>query len=216
VTAASPVLRPLRRDAALNRSRIVASARELFAAAGSDVSVEEITRHAGVGMGTLYRHFATKEQLIEAVLEDAYAEFAGAAERALQHPDAWAGFCDFMEQALALHVANRALKDVLGGRDHDRPQTRAMRARMRPLMQRLIDRAQQQGSLRDDFRLEDMPLLFWTSHSVIEATAAVAPELWRRHLGLLLDGLRAQAATPLVVPPLTRAQLARTRRRRAG
>ncbi|MDX6552772.1 MAG: hypothetical protein QOH74_1260, partial [Gaiellales bacterium] len=61
----------LRRDAQLNRERIVASARALFARDGVEASVEEITRHAGVGMGTLYRHFATKEELIDAVLEDA-------------------------------------------------------------------------------------------------------------------------------------------------
>ena len=84
-----------------------------------------------------------------------------------------------------------------------------MRARIRPLLRRLIERAQEQGSLRADFAPEDMPLIFWTSGRVIEATGAVAPELWRRHLGILLDGLRAEAATPLPHPPLTRAQLNR-------
>jgi hypothetical protein len=82
-----------------------------------------------------------------------------------------------------------------------------MRARLRPLTRQLVERAQSQGSLRADFAPEDLPLVFWTGGRVIETTSAVAPELWRRYLGILLDGLRAEAATPLAQPPLTRAQL---------
>src|SRR5919204_5816333 len=93
----------LRSDARRNRERLVASARELFARGGVDVPVEEVTRRAGVGMGTLYRHFATKEELIDAVLEDAFAELVGAAEQATSDEDAWAGFTSFLERALALH-----------------------------------------------------------------------------------------------------------------
>jgi len=199
----------LRSDARRNRQRLVASARELFAAAGVDVSVEEITHHAGVGMGTLYRHFPTKEELIDAVLEDAFAELVHLAERAAAADDAWAGFTGFLEQALALHAANRGLKDVFATRAHGRKRAGAMRASMQPLLRRLIERAQEQGALRADVTAEDLPLVFSTAGHVIETTAAVAPGYWRRYLGLLLDGLRAEAATPLPVPPLTRAQLER-------
>ena len=89
-----------------------------------------------------------------------------------------------------------------------------MRERMRPLVRRLVERAQEQGALRRDFAPEDLPLVFWTGDRVIEATGSVAPELWRRYLGLLLNGLRAGAATPLPAPPLSRAQLARASRKR--
>ncbi len=204
--------RPLRSDASRNRERIVASARRLFAARGADVSVDEITREAGVGMGTLYRHFATKDELLDAVLEDAYREWAAAVRDALADPDAWRGFCGYLEQALALHVANRALKDVATGSDGARPRADAVRAQVRPLVRKLIARAQAQGSLRSDFVLEDMPLLFWSCDRVIESTAVVAPEVWRRHLGILLDGLRAEAATPLPAPPLTGPQVTRIAR----
>jgi len=91
-----------------------------------------------------------------------------------------------------------------------------MRARIKPLLRSMIERAQRQGSLRADFAVEDLPLLFWTSGRVIETTAAIAPDYWRRYLGLLLDGLRASAATPLPRPPLTPAQLARATKRRGG
>jgi AcrR family transcriptional regulator len=206
--------RSLRRDAQANRDRIVAAARAAFAADGIEVSVEQIARRAAVGMGTLYRHFPAKEDLIDAVLEDAFAEFVSAAERALAEEDAWAGFRGFLERVFALHVENRGLKDMIATRAHGQERAEAMRRRMRPLLRRLIERAQEQGALRPDFTAEDMPLVFWTVGRVIEATAAVAPDLWRRQLGLLLDGLRAEAASPLPHPPLTRVQLNRAAGRR--
>ena len=205
-------VKTLRSDARRNREQLVASARELFAAHGVDVPVEDITHHAGVGMGTLYRHFPTKEELVDAVLEDAFAELVQAAEEAVAAADAWAGFTGFLERALSAHAANRGLKDVLaaarGGQGAQRAE--AMRARMRPLLRRMIQRAQEQGTLRPDFRSEDLPLVFWTADRVIDRAAAVAPDYWRRFLGLLLDGLRADAATPLPQPSLTRAQLERS------
>jgi AcrR family transcriptional regulator len=214
VTASAAEAKTLRSDARRNRERLIASARTLFAESGVEVSVEDITRHAGLGMGTLYRHFPTKEDLIDAVLEDAYAEIVLAAEHAAGEEDAWAGFTGFLERALALHAANRGLKDVLATREYGRQRAEAMRARIRPVLSTLIARAQAQGALRSDFTAEDLPLVFWTGGRAIEATAGVAPDFWRRYLGLLLDGLRAEAATPLPAPPLTRAQLARVARRR--
>jgi AcrR family transcriptional regulator len=187
----------------------VAAAREAFSADGIEVPVEEIARRASVGMGTLYRHFPAKEDLIDAVLEEAFDEFVRAAEQALAEEDPWDGFRGFLERAFALHVEHRGLKDILATRVHGRARAEAMRTRMRPLLRRLIERAQEQGTLRADFKPEDMPLIFWSGGRVVEATSAVAPDFWRRYVGLLLDGLRADAATPLPHPPLTRAQLTR-------
>lgn len=208
--------KPLRSDARRNRERLVASAREIFAREGVEASVEEITHHAGLGMGTLYRHFPTKEELIDAVLEDSFAELIDLAERCSAETDAWLGFTNFLEQAIAQHAANRGLKDMLASSERGRERADAMRARIRPPLRRLIRRAQEQGDLRPDFTVEDLPLVFSTATRVIEMTASVAPDHWRRFLGLMLDGLRAGAATPLPQPPLTRAQLARTAGRRAA
>jgi AcrR family transcriptional regulator len=208
--SASPIeARRLRSDAQRNRERILASARVLLARYGAEASVEQITGEAGIGMGTLYRHFPTKEALIDAVLEDAFADLVQIAEQAVADEDAWRGFTGFLERALALHAANRGLKDMLVAGGHGRQRARAMRARIGPLLAELIDRAHAQGALRHDFTAEDVSLVFWAGGRVIEASAAVAPEHWRRYLGFLLDGLRGEAATPLPVPPLTPSQLAR-------
>jgi AcrR family transcriptional regulator len=208
--------RPLRRDAQANRDRIVAAARAAFAEEGFDVPVDRIARRAEVGMGTLYRHFATKEDLADAVLEDAFEEFVAAAEEALAEDDAWAGFTTFLERVFALNAQNRGVKDMIATREHGQARAEAMRRRLRPLVRRLIERAQAQGALRADFTAEDMPLVFWTGSRVIDATAGIAPDLWRRYLGLILDGLRAEAASPLPHPPLTPAQWNRASRRRSS
>jgi AcrR family transcriptional regulator len=207
-------LTALRRDAQANRDRIVEAARACFAAEGIAVPVEQIAQRAGVGMGTLYRRFPTKEDLIDAVLEDAFEGFIAAAEQALEAEDPWIGFSGFFERAIALHAANRGLMDVTATEARGKARAESMRKRLGPLVRELIERAQAQGTLRGDFAPEDVALVFWSAGRVIEASSAVAPELWRRQLGLMLDGLRAEAATPLAHPPLTRAQLDRTRERR--
>jgi len=199
----------MRSDARRNRERLVAAALDLFASEGVDVPVEEIVHRAGLGMGTLYRHFPTKEDLIDAVLEEAFAELVDLAEQAADEDDAWAGLTRFLEEALARHAGNHGLKDMLATSEHGRQRVQALRERIRPALARMVERAQAQGALRPDVTTEDVPLVFWTAGLVIERTEAVAPDHWRRFLALVLDGLRASAATPLPVPPLTPAQLDR-------
>ena len=196
----------LRSDARRNRERLVASARELFAARGVDVPVEEVTHHAGLGMGTLYRHFPTKGDLVAAVLEDAFAEIARLAEEAAAADDAWEGLSGFLHAALELHVQNRGVKDLLAAREHGHG---AARARIRRLLRSVVERAQEQGGLRRDFAFEDLPPIFWSTARVVQATGDVAPDYWRRYLSFVLDGLRTGAATRPPAPPLTRAQLQR-------
>ena len=205
----------LRSDARRNRERLVTSARELFASAGVDVSVEEITQHAGLGMGTLYRHFPTKDELIDAVLEDTFAEIVRLAEASATAEDAWIGFTTFLEQAVQLHARYRGVKDMLGSREQGARRAEKMRARVRPLLRQIVERAQEDGALRADFTVEDLPLVFWSAARVIETTADVAPDAWRRYLAFVLDGLRAPAATPIGTPALTRAQIARVNKGRA-
>jgi hypothetical protein len=81
------------------------------------------------------------------------------------------------------------------------------REELRGLFEQLLARAREQGTLRDDFALSDLALLFWSFAPLIDATAEVAPNAWRRHLHWLLDGVRADAATPQAEPPLTDEEL---------
>lgn len=208
MSATAPVA-SARSDARRNRERLVAAARELFASAGLDVPAREVAGQAGVGVGTLYRHFPTRDDLVDAVLGEAFESFVGAAEAAVADPDPWRGFTGFVEEALALHARNRGLRDVVETQARGRQHADAMRRRIRPLIAQLVERAQEQGSLRPDFTPQDMSMIFWASDRVIELGGDVAPDVWRRHLGFVLDGLRTDAATPLGQVSLTPAQLRR-------
>ena len=214
--AAPPATPSARSDAKRNRERIVSSASELFALSGVDVPTREIARRAGVGVGTLYRHFPERADLVDAVLAESFEELVALAESALAEADAWHGFARFLEEALVLHGRNRGLKDVVETRAHGRAQAQAMRRKLRPLVARLVARAQEDGSLRSDFTPQDIALVFWATDRVIELAADTAPEAWRRHLGFVLDGLRAASATPLAAPPLTETQLRRVGIRRGS
>jgi len=207
--------RPLRQDAERNRERIVAAARDAFAQGGLDVSMDEVARRAGVGIGTVYRRFPDKEALIDAVFEDALRELVAIARETLADPDAWRGFASYLERVMVLNAENRGLHAVMGSREHGRDRLDAVRARMRPLVGKLVERAQEEGTLRSDFSPLDLPLVFAAAGRIAELTGDVDPELWRRFLGVLLDGLRAGSATPLPHPPLRASQLARLGHRAA-
>lgn len=207
--ATLPPMTSQRADAQRNYMLLVAAARHLFASAGVDVPTREIAAAAGVGIGTLYRHFPTREDLVDAVLADAFEEIVSLAEAAHANPDAWTGFRTFLEQALVLHARNRGLKDVVETQIHGRERAAAMRKRLRSLLAQIVQRAQAQGALRDDFMPQDISLIFWACDHVMELAAGVAPDIWRRHLGFVLDGLAPASATALPRPPLTPAQLRR-------
>jgi AcrR family transcriptional regulator len=177
----STTARPLRRDAQANRDRIVAAACKAFATGGIDVSIDEVARLAGVGVGTIYRRFLTKDDLVDAVLEDAVDQLIAIAEQALELEDAWTGFCTYIERVLDLHLANRGLKHVFAARGTER-----LRKRVGPLVGRLVARAQADGSLRADFKPQDIRLVFRSAGHVIE----LDPSSRGRFLSLLFDGLR--------------------------
>ena len=205
--------RPLRRDARENRERILEAARGAFAEHGIDASVEEIACRAGVGVGTLYRRFPTKDALIDAVFEDHLERMAAAAEQALDADDAWEGLLEYLAYVVGLQAADRGLSEILGAHLRTEQLIARARSRLRPLVQRLIDRAQDAGELRADVVYEDVSVLLWTTGRVVDATREIAPEFWQRYLTLLLDGLHARNASPLPRPPLTAAKHRQAMRR---
>ena len=173
-------------DARRNRARLLAAARELLAAQGADVSLREVARAAGVGVGTLYRHFPTRDELIDAVLEDALSEFLDAADAAVAADDAWEGFTGFLDDALRLQARNRGLRDVIETGTLGREHAAELRRRIGGLIAQLVARAQAEGALRPDFSAADVAAILCAGDRVLELGDAASA---RRHLDFILDGL---------------------------
>ncbi len=189
----------LRRDAERNRRRILEAARVGFAERGLGITLDEIARLAGVGVGTVYRRFPNKELLIDALFEDRIGDVAALAQAALEEPDGWVALTTFLEGAIELLAGDRGLRELVLGTRHGQNRVELARSRFKPLVERLVARAQEQGSLRDDFRATDFPLMLFMLDAVIDTTRELDPDTWRRALGIVLDGLAARRdhATPL-------------------
>jgi AcrR family transcriptional regulator len=202
----------LRTDAERNRGRIIEAATGAFARHGLDVPLEVVAGEAGVGIGTLYRRFSGREELIGACFERRLADYARAAEDSLAAADGWTGFRQYVERICTMQAADRGLAGVLNRSLPNAKSLEAHRARGYELSVRLIKRAQADGSLRSDVVAEDLALLFMANAGVIEVTWGAAPDAWRRFVAIFLDGLRSGAAGPLP-PPLSPRQTMRAMRR---
>jgi AcrR family transcriptional regulator len=196
-------VRPLRADAARNRARVLDAARTAFAEAGLDVGVEEIARRAGVGKGTLYRRFPTKEALVRAIFEDILDEIDGIVEEAETEPDPWTAFTRYLDATARMQASNQGFYDVVAQRLGAAALTNEQRRRIMDATTRMLDRAQRAGVVRDDLVPEDVQLML----RMVGATTRPAPDgspmddHWPRYLGLLLDAIRPEAAHPLPAEP---------------
>ena len=207
-SAAQRSQRPLRKDAERNRLRILQAASEVFAERGLAASLDDIARHAGVGVGTVYRRFRDKDDLIEALFEQKIEQVVIIAREAADLPAAWQGLVFFLEQAIALQVADRGLRQVLLSRSYGQDRVERARSRLGPLIGQLVARAQAEGSLRSDVQFADVPLILLMVSSVGTCTQGADQGLWRRYLMVVLDGLRARRdCLALAVEPPTDAQL---------
>src|SRR6516162_4243865 len=143
--------RRLRADAARNRAAIVAVARDVFAEHGLAAPLETIAARAGVGIGTLYRRFPTREKLVAAALVEKVAEYAEAARQALAAPDPWAGFAGFVERICELQAGDRGLSDLLSMTLSADEEVEQLRRTADEQLLTVIDRAKSAGTLREDF-----------------------------------------------------------------
>jgi AcrR family transcriptional regulator len=193
----SPPDRPQRADAQRNRAALVAAARELMGRRGLDASLDEIASAAGVGNATLYRHFPTRRDLVQAVFADQMSRYAAAVERALAEPDPWLAVRGYLTEICALQAENRALADLVTSAEY----TDATRPVAVAHLHELLDRARTAGVLRADFAVEDVVLVLLANAGVVRRTAEHAAAASPRLVALLLDGLRTAAATPGPPPP---------------
>jgi AcrR family transcriptional regulator len=196
--------RPLRRDAERNRQRILRAAGEVFTQRGLDATLDDVARHAGVGVGTVYRRFPDKETLIGELFQDRIDAIVAVAEEACAAPDPWRALMSFLEYAAATMAGDLGLRQLMMFATYGRDRVAYARERMRPVVTELVERAQAAGALRADFSGTDIPMIAYMLSSVAEYASPVQPEAWRRYLALIIDGMRAsRGESALGVPALT-------------
>jgi len=195
-----PTDRPLRKDAEVNRQRLLTAAGELFAEQGLDVTLHDIAHRAGVGVGTAYRRFTNKEEVIDAYFERKLDEVARVAEEALQDPDPWNGLVTYVEQSSALQMQDRGLMQIFRNPDRGRQRVAQASARIAPLIFALVERAREGGVLRADFQSTDLPMLQLSLTTLMDATRTFEPAVYRRYLWILLDGMRGDRGPISALP----------------
>ena len=187
----APGVRVLRADAQRNRDAVLEAARKLFAEHGNDAQMDEIARKAGVGVGTVYRHFPNKEALIEALIQRRFERIAEKATEALEQDDPWEAFCELMRWSAEYSADDRALSELLS----QRPAS----GRASAAKSGLVDTTEK--LIRKDVVVEDVPTIMCGLGSVIGAHEESMPALnWERFLALLLDGMRAPGGQRLPKP----------------
>jgi AcrR family transcriptional regulator len=191
-TAAKPPAAPRaqRADARRNREKVLESARERFALHGLETQMDDIARTAGVGVGTVYRHFPTKEDLLQALADDRFEGLAGAAREALEAGDPWQGFVEFMTYSARVMAEDRALSEAMD----QLPglcRSSAERVEMLALTGEVVARAQASGDLRPDLVPEDIPALVCGLGRAVRSEVERPTMSWQRFLEIMLAGLRA-------------------------
>ncbi|WP_241778866.1 TetR/AcrR family transcriptional regulator [Streptomyces sp. AcH 505] len=192
--------RPLRADAVRNRRLLLDAAAGAFAEHGVEASIAQIAARAGVGKGTVFRHFATKEQLVAAILADHLDTFAASSTALLDADDPTAALLEFMTSGVERMSADRSFCQVTTEMVRGEPQVRAASERLARVAEALTDRARRQGAVRDDVTGHDVVVLISAAYQVTAPMQSVDPGLWRRYLALIFDGLRSEAAHPLPHP----------------
>ena len=185
--------RPLRADARRNREKVLEAARAVFSEQGRDAQMDDVARAAGVGVGTVYRHFPTKEALIEALMVSAFEAIAAAAEAALEVEDPWDAFTSVLWRGAETMAGDRALSEVFASIPGATEAVMPTVAGLTDTMSELIRRAQKAGALREDLIVDDIPMVMCGIGSATKKEHR-CQDAWRRHLTIVLDGMRAPSA----------------------
>jgi AcrR family transcriptional regulator len=197
-TAAPEMERALRADARRNHEAIVAAAKQLFADGGLDAQMPDVAKAAKVGVGTVYRHFPTKADLIAALAAERFVRLAEKAGESLEAEDPWEGLCDFIRFSAQIQADDRGLCEVMGSR----PEVMGASAEavgLDQLCDRLVKRAQRSGDLRKDLQWEDIPMIACALGGITKARGPGA-DRWPRLVEIVIDGLRAPGCSRLPKP----------------
>ncbi|MBV9173211.1 MAG: TetR/AcrR family transcriptional regulator [Chloroflexi bacterium] len=183
--------RPLRADAQRNRARMLEAARTVFQRDGLAAQMDAIAAEAGLGVGTLYRHFPTREALIDVLIAERMQQLLASAESAANKVDPWAAVEDLLWRFAAFEADDRGMADILS--DY---RARAMDVPDAPVaafMERLsaaVARAQSAGAMRADISAMDVLTAVCGLGKMVGPASSNDPDQWRRLVGVLLDGLQ--------------------------
>jgi AcrR family transcriptional regulator len=186
--------RPLRADARRNRERVITAARVVFAEHGRDAQMDDVAKRAGVGVGTVYRHFPTKETLIEALAVDRFEKVLAAGKAALLEEDPWKAFTSALWAGAELTASDRSFTEIVSEISGPMPVPEGLEREMRETYGELMRRAQASGDLRPDLVLDDIPM-FMCGIGLGARKTHACPDAWRRHIAIVIDGLRASSAS---------------------
>jgi AcrR family transcriptional regulator len=180
-----------RADARRNREAVLGAARQLFKEGGCDCPIEGIAKQAGVGVGTVYRHFPNKDALVDALVDQRFEHLTVKAREALEKEDAWEAFVELMRYSANYQAEDRGLSELMSQRPA-RGRESAIKTGLSETTEKLIHKAQRQGTMRKDVVIEDVPTILCGLGGVLGAHEESMPALnWERFLTLLLDGMRA-------------------------
>ncbi|MFF5307939.1 TetR/AcrR family transcriptional regulator [Streptomyces massasporeus] len=183
------------READRNDARLMQAAREVFAEQGWDAPVSEIARRAGIGMGSLYRRYPSKELLAQRMRIAGMEQLVTQARTALtEETDPWSAFTRFLRDALSAQGQGGPLLPLVGGRLPATDDVVAAAGRLRAVLDDLVAGAHRAGVLRADFTSADIPLLLEHLTARIPVAGERAAALHLRYLDLVLAGLRTSAA----------------------
>jgi AcrR family transcriptional regulator len=188
--------RALRADARRNREAVIAAAKKLFADQGLEAQIPDVAKAAKVGVGTVYRHFPTKDNLIAALVAERFERLAAKAGECLEADDPWEGLCDFIRFSAQIQADDRGLCEVMGSRP-EVMDAAAHGAGLPELCDQLVKRAQRSGELRRDLIGEDIPMIACGLGRIAQATEGPASGRWPRLVEIILDGLRAPGSGKL-------------------
>jgi AcrR family transcriptional regulator len=191
---------PLRRsDARRNRHTILTAAFKVFSELGVDAQMVDVAREAGLGVGTVYRNFASKEALVNALLLDRLEGATHVATKAAAEPDAWQALIELMNGITVRQLENRVLSQFLGGRIAGSEELQRQRDVVYGVLNKIVIRAKRAGHLRKDVNISDIRLIMTSIAQLSASDSKVAQRLVKRHIGILLDGLprRVRRGLPL-------------------
>jgi AcrR family transcriptional regulator len=192
-------VRVLRADARRNREAVIKAAKKLFADRGLDAQMPDVAKAAKVGVGTVYRHFPTKDDLIAALATERFERLAEKAREGIADDDPWEGLCGFIRFAAQIQADDRGLCEVMGSRPEVMNDC-ALAVGLDELCDRLVKRAQRSGDLRRDLEWEDIPMIACGLGRITPAEMGPATGRWPRLVEIIIDGLRAPGSSRLPKP----------------